>query len=120
MSFFLFPGTQLVPTGEREAPPAYDQLFGISNLKQAKRQSPNKATFIVKVCEIIAGTSEWHHHIMLLYMCHCTLEHTHTLSLSFLCAVACGICMVILSALPIAMIVIGKLILRNLDQYTSS
>lgn len=44
-------------SSEREAPPAYDQLFGISDLKDAKRESPNNATFAVKFCDVICGTS---------------------------------------------------------------
>ncbi|CAI8051729.1 hypothetical protein GBAR_LOCUS28310, partial [Geodia barretti] len=70
--------THLMSAGETEPPPAYNQLFGISDLKEAKKQSSNRATFVVKSCEIVTGT------------------------------VACAICMGILAALPISMIIIGK------------
>ena len=53
----IFPGTFLSPA--IDAPPAYDQIFGISDLKEAKRESSNHATFAVKFCEVISGTSTY-------------------------------------------------------------
>ncbi|CAI8051728.1 hypothetical protein GBAR_LOCUS28310 [Geodia barretti] len=75
--------THLMSAGETEPPPAYNQLFGISDLKEAKKQSSNRATFVVKSCEIVTGT------------------------------VACAICMGILAALPISMIIIGAIYLDD-------
>ena len=104
-------GTQLVSGGERNAPPAYDQLFGISDLKEAKRESSNKATFVVKFCEIISGTGELSS-VFTFPTPYFLSPHTHTQTRT----VACAVCMAILSALPISMIVIGKL-LNSTNQY---
>ena len=53
--------SHLVPSqgGEREAPPTYDQLFGVSELRDAKRESSNHATFAVKFCQVISGTGKY-------------------------------------------------------------
>jgi hypothetical protein len=79
-------GTQLVPSpSDRDGPPTYDQLFGISNLRDAKRESDNHATFAFKFFEVICGT------------------------------VACAICMLILAALPVSMIVIGSVYVHDCE-----
>ena len=55
--FSSSPGPFLSPA--TDAPPAYDQVFGISDLKEAKRESSNHATFAVKFCEVVSGTSTY-------------------------------------------------------------
>ena len=99
--------THLMSAGETEPPPAYNQLFGISDLKEAKKQSSNRATFVVKSCEIVTGTGEWCCIVTIVQfpIAFCPLflslvSTSHT--------VACAICMGILAALPISMIIIGK------------
>ncbi|CAI8051732.1 hypothetical protein GBAR_LOCUS28310 [Geodia barretti] len=104
--------THLMSAGETEPPPAYNQLFGISDLKEAKKQSSNRATFVVKSCEIVTGTGEWCCIVTIVQfpIAFCPLflslvSTSHT--------VACAICMGILAALPISMIIIGAIYLDD-------
>ena len=43
-----------------DAPPSYDQLFGVGQMKQqvqdARADSSNKGMFAAKVCEILCGS----------------------------------------------------------------
>ena len=87
------------------APPTYEQLFGVGKMKkdvmEAKEGSSNKGVFAVKFCEIICGSgmlkciSSWHGRHVPMSLCH-------------IFAVACMIGLIILAALPVAMIVIGE------------
>jgi len=65
-----------------DAPPTYEQLFGVGKMRnqvrEARDTSSNKGIFAVKFCEILCGS------------------------------VACMICLIVLAALPVAMIVIGE------------
>ena len=84
------------------APPAYEQLFGVNKMKndvmKAKEGSSNRGVFAVKFCEIICGSGMLS--VQFASLCHATF---------FYPLVACMIGLLILAALPITMIVIGKI-----------